>query len=402
MNLNISTQFLSNFQGNNLSKEVKGSKNEFIGFLEDIENISEESSIDYDLILNVLSNLKNFENLNLDKLDDLKNIENMNLEDINLENKNDIFSSIISNDLNNKNSNNELVFINDLTMNSSNNINDKLLNNIINVLQSEDINIMHNKNLDIKNLKDFVTNSLLNQGVNKEINSNENNDLKKPIQVEVLNEDKYSHLEISSLNSRNNILKEISLDDKNKDLNTLESILDAGENNSILFSNTKTVNIDVPNKEVANTQPVNTIRQEFIEEDIVKTVRYLKSNGIEEIKIKISPRELGDMTIKLIKNADETNVNITITKEDVFELVNKNINDIAKHLNELNIKFKDISIDIKSDNGNIFSDDLNQEFNKKEQQENNKKNKNKYSKNFNQIEDKIETAFEEESLNILI
>ena len=107
------------------------------------------------------------------------------------------------------------------------------------------------------------------------------------------------------------------------------------------------------------------------------------------------------MTIKLIKNHEETKVLITISKDDVFDMVNKKIGDITKHLNDLNINVKEVSVDIKSDNKNFFSDNLSQQFDKKNQQ--NKKKRTKYEDTeIENIEEIKENNRVEENIDILI
>lgn len=224
------------------------------------------------------------------------------------------------------------------------------------------------------------------------------------VKEELYKLESYDKFEISSLYNKKNILKNnMDSDPSNKDLKTLESILDKDDNNNFIVqsSNLHPTNLNIKKDISLKELPVNEIRKEFISEDIIKTVKYLKANNMEEINIKISPRELGDMTIKLVKNPEETKVLITISKDDVFELVHKNTHEIVKHLTDANIKVKEVVVDIKSNNDKFFSSNLNQEFSRKNQE--NKKRRNKYeSSSIEEIDTTKEDRIDEDNINILI
>ncbi|MCH1969991.1 hypothetical protein [Romboutsia hominis] len=108
------------------------------------------------------------------------------------------------------------------------------------------------------------------------------------------------------------------------------------------------------------------------------------------------------MTIKLVKHGEENSLSITVSKNNIFDLVNKNINDITKHLNDMNIKVKDVSININSENQNVFSDNLNQNFNNKNSQQERQKNNQRRISDI-MLEDINEISnIEEDNLNILV
>ena len=193
---------------------------------------------------------------------------------------------------------------------------------------------------------------------------------------------------------------------KNNDMDCLENILlssdDNNYTNSIVgfnkFNTAYNANINVDIE-----QPVSEIRQEFISDDIVKAVKYIKSNDMESLNVKFNPRDLGEISINISKNNEESNLLITIDNDNVFDFVNKNIEDIKNHLKDTNIDIKDVFITVKSDNENLFSDNLNRGFN---QESNFKQNKNNKFKKDNQeiIDDSTINDYnnDDENLNILI
>ena len=127
---------------------------------------------------------------------------------------------------------------------------------------------------------------------------------------------------------------------KNEDMDCLENILASDNNytNSIVGFN-KLSTVYNTNVNVEIEQPVSEIRQEFISDDIVKAVKYIKSNDMESLNVKFNPKDLGEISINISKNNEESNLLITVDDNNVFDFVNKNIEDIkyyiSKHKNPL-------------------------------------------------------------------
>lgn len=404
MNLNISMQIMNNFQGSANGSTSSSSKDQFEGLLNALKTNVEDSEltlntndntedVDYTLIQQLMNLLQQ-----IGQIDESGKFNLLDKDtDVNLDNlvdfiKNQNMDQLQSNDIDKLLE--SLVKSGEMKLTSPENLNEEVLNKIKEILNSKSSN---KGTLDNVKSNNNVLDSLNEE--NKVKNNSQNLDTKFDKSNDQKEQNSYDQLDIMTLNNKSNMIKTTESD---KDLNTLEDILGEKNNNQFMFSpgvhTTSTAN---ENTEGITNTPIKEIRQEFIGDDVVKTVRYLKANGLEEINIKISPRELGEMTIKLIKHAEETKVAITISKDDVFELVNKNVGDIVKHLNDLNIKVKEISVDIKNDNQKFFSDNLNQEFERKNHQNQKRRNKN-LNNGIENIEDSIENRLDEDNLNILI
>ena len=192
---------------------------------------------------------------------------------------------------------------------------------------------------------------------------------------------------------------------ENKDIDCLKNILSSDENNytnSIgVFNKFNTVYNANVNTYIE--QPVSEVRQEFISDDIVKAVKYIKSNDMESLNVKFNPRDLGEISINISKNNEESNLLITVDNDNVFDMVNENIQDIKNHLKDINIDVKDVVIAVKSNDENLFSDNFNRGFN---QERNFKQGKNNnYTKDDeDSIDDVIinEYSNNNDNLNILI
>lgn len=404
MNLNISMQIMNNFQGSANGSTSSSSKDQFEGLLNALKTNVEDSEltlntndntedVDYTLIQQLMNLLQQ-----IGQIDESGKFNLLDKDtDVNLDNlvdfiKNQNMDQLQSNDIDKLLE--SLVKSGEMKLTSPENLNEEVLNKIKEILNSKSSN---KGTLDNVKSNNNVLDSLNEE--NKVKNNSQNLDTKFDKSNDQKEQNSYDQLDIMTLNNKSNMIKTTESD---KDLNTLEDILGEKNNNQFMFSpGVQTTSTTNENTEGITNTPIKEIRQEFIGDDVVKTVRYLKANGLEEINIKISPRELGEMTIKLIKHAEETKVAITISKDDIFDLVNKNVGDIVKHLNDLNIKVKEVSVDIKNDNQKFFSDNLNQEFERKNHQNQKRRNKN-LNNGIENIEDSIENRLDEDNLNILI
>lgn len=251
-------------------------------------------------------------------------------------------------------------------------------------------------NLDKLSKKAGEENTKLAENINEQ-DENPKDGIKK-VDSEIKSLKSYEELNVATNINKNNLV-DVNQKDTRKDdgLSILENIADKnGTDLSIINNKTFT-------QELATSKnpPAVTIRASNIGDDFIKMVKYLKNNNIEEIKVNINPKELGDMTIKLLKDSEATKIFIHVGKEETFNMLNKNLNDINRHLTDLGIKAKDIVVEMKSNDQNFFSDNLSQEFSRKEEQKKQKRNSRSNRTTVNSIEDIDEEKIEETNLNIL-
>lgn len=407
MNLNISTNIMDYFQGNTNTVDGNCNKNEFSGLFEMMEeslvdidgeleiNIEDsEGNIDDELLQSILSSL-NISNLN-SELDNINSMSNKSEQDIN---------SLID-DLNNLDSDK---LIGNLL---SNNIQDEaqlskdIFNNLMQdiVVDDELLNLRQQPKAKNINSEENILSSSIEEATNiqsdevdKSIENQRNNI------IDVVNiEESYNQLEISSLSNKSSLFNNTKSELENDDLDTLEGILEEDSNNFISFNNIVTEAENNSSVVDIESAPIREVRQEVIGDDIVQTVRYLNENGLEEIKVKINPRELGEMTIKIMKSLEETKLSITITNEDIYDLVNKNVSEITKHLKSLDINVKEVFVDVKSNNEHFFSDNLNQEFDRNNKNNGNQKKNKPQNFETENVDSIDEIEIKNDNLNILI
>ena len=304
------------------------------------------------------------------------------------------------------------------SLNSKLNLNEvENTKNILDAIENLHTSSESNYSLELNNnnMKEIINNInyLINEGRNNSNKINESlNLLIDKIKNQIKDLDKssqedsmYENLDTVGILNQSKIDEYKSSKGTSNDIEYLENIVSADDNSYInsfvginefntLYRNS--TSNDIP-------QPVTEIRQEFITEDIIKSVKYMKNSDLEELNVKLNPRNLGEISIKLSKNKEHSNLLITVDDNNILDLVNKNIEDIKKHLNDTDINIKDIVINVKSENENLFSDNLNKEFNQDRRFNQNNSNKNK--KNNNQIIEELHNSEhnkDDDNLNILI
>ncbi|MEG2017011.1 MAG: flagellar hook-length control protein FliK [Clostridium sp.] len=162
--------------------------------------------------------------------------------------------------------------------------------------------------------------------------------------------------------------------------------------NRIAFSSS---NITETPKETA---PV-VVRNEFLGSDVLNVVKYISNNKIEELNVKITPRELGEVNIKLLKAEENNELIITLTNKNTYELIKENVADIEKHLASLDIKIKEVVVQVKNEVFSDMSGSFNEQFGKNSSGEGKKNN---FSKECSSLEEEQENQKDESNINLLV
>ena len=137
-----------------------------------------------------------------------------------------------------------------------------------------------------------------------------------------------------------------------KDMSILMEILDSDSNIDV----TNLINPDSSSFKSSINDTIKTniapesIRQSFIEADITQTIRYMRSASINELTLKVKPKELGEVVINLVKNNDISDVVITVEREELFDSIKKNLMVINRELKDLGLKINNVSIEMKPNN----------------------------------------------------
>lgn len=183
-----------------------------------------------------------------------------------------------------------------------------------------------------------------------------------------LNKDFDYKNEIVNLNNKvetktENISEESSEESFDKEGNSEEDVLKniLGDKEDNKFS--KAVNFmnqfnkisNVENLDVENVENI-VVNKETLNSDVIKAVKYMEVNDIKNLTVKINPKELGEMVIKITMENGKMKANITANNKEAFNLLNANLQDITDKLQKGTVKIENFSLNLYEDT-TFFSND---------------------------------------------
>lgn len=114
------------------------------------------------------------------------------------------------------------------------------------------------------------------------------------------------------------------------------------------------------------------INRATFNQDIIKAVKYMNTNDLKELSVKIAPGEMGEITIKLTMDQGNVKANISANTKDTYNLLNSNLKDLTNQLGSSEIKIHSLDISIYQEDTTFF----NQNNNQNQQQSNSKRSRN--------------------------
>ena len=121
---------------------------------------------------------------------------------------------------------------------------------------------------------------------------------------------------------------------------------------------------DVASSLISEVKPV-AVSRETVATDVVSNVKYMVKNQVEQLTVKIYPKELGEITIKIISEDGIMKADIKSTSKETYTLLNSNIEEIKKHLSNESLIIKEVNIGLYEDttyySGQGFSNEFNDE-----------------------------------------
>ncbi|NLK24352.1 MAG: flagellar hook-length control protein FliK, partial [Clostridiales bacterium] len=196
-----------------------------------------------------------------------------------------------------------------------------------------------NENEQVSNLSEASNND------NKEIFNNKmQNIISKNVENKEENIDVKNYTSSDSNNSSNNF-------EESKDEKILKSILNDKDlssttiNRNVTFAGTfNNVNALDGLKEAAKL-----VKAEHLAEDIIQSVKYMETNNIKELTVKINPRNLGELSIKVIQEDGVLKAQIKATTKEGYDLLSRNASIINKELSNQNLKIQNVNISLNND-----------------------------------------------------
>ena len=164
-----------------------------------------------------------------------------------------------------------------------------------------------------------------------------------------------------------NKIREYFREESLKELSSTEIVNVLSEKTLVLSNNTTSID----NTKIMQNQSFEFNPKTF-PEDLSSTLIYMKNNNINQLKIKLTPRELGDMVIDISKTNTDSVVKIIASNKDTLDIIKSNLSDIAKHLREINLISDNSTVSVDS-SSEFSSFDGFSESNTNKKQENSKK-----------------------------
>lgn len=175
-----------------------------------------------------------------------------------------------------------------------------------------------------------------------------------------------------------------SFDNEEKVLN---SILNDGEDNKVTTKFTL-MNNNISSRSIEKVDAPKVINRANMVEDIVKSVKYMNSNNIKELVVRINPKELGEVAIRVVQEDGIMKANLKASSKETYSILSQNLGDIKRYLGEQNIKIQQVDISLYEDTTYFKEEFQGQAFNQ-ERRENQSSNK-QMEVNMHLIEEEFE------------
>lgn len=227
----------------------------------------------------------------------------------------------------------------------------RLIDDIVDVLKSK----LNEGNI-TSNVAKLSSEAALNSKVvdksEKGINSNDlNSSIKNDASTESL-QDKLN-IDDDNTSSQDNKSFQKSDDSDEKSDDFLKKLLskDQSSNDSKISKVTTFINqfSNVNTNIEAVKGEVQVINKNNFAADIVKSVKYMQDNNIKELTVKINPKELGEVVIRLSMENNIMKANISAQNKETYTLLQSSLGDINSSLNNQNIKIQAFSVNIYND-----------------------------------------------------
>lgn len=195
----------------------------------------------------------------------------------------------------------------------------------------------------LKNIKSEMENILKEESDNNKLSVEPKINVDEPLVLEE---------EIDSSNLKENTSKEDKL---------LKGLLEdkeqsAGEkiNKAVNFmshlKNSTDIN-ELSSKEALGNLVIN---KNTMNADIIKSIKYMELNNVKDLTVKIMPKELGEVFIKLTMEGGIMKANIGATTKEAYNLLNSNMQLIEDKLQNSGIKVQELSLNIYNEDTTFF------------------------------------------------
>ncbi|WP_244834837.1 flagellar hook-length control protein FliK [Clostridium sp. BJN0001] len=209
--------------------------------------------------------------------------------------------------------------------------------------------ISENKNDNIKDkISDLLSKLTDNNSSKKDTVINLNNNEQALVNDDSKDQSFQSQSDMSKSNDKS------SSADSDSDSKVLKGILDDNKSDSI-FSKINQAAQKTQNVQTVVKTDGNIVNKVTIVDDIIKDVKFMSTTDLKELTVKINPKELGEITIKLIaQDNGAMKAEIKANTKDAYTLLNQNLFDIKDKLNGENIKINDVNVSLYQEDTTFY------------------------------------------------
>lgn len=253
---------------------------------------------------------------------------------------------------------------------SDNSEGNNLLQQLIEILSSDEAQNSLGSDVlkDMKELLQQLSASLTddsNENINKGITNiiskldemlqNSDEQGKDIISTEELFKQSNSNQDSSMENDDNNagMTDKKSNSKEDKFLNSLiEDKKDSVDNKINLFA-TRTQSVQAQNTEVRGLN----INKATFADDIIKDVKFMSTNNLKELTVKVNPGNLGEITIRLVQEDGLMKANLKANSKETTALLAQNLAEIKKEIGDQNIKISEVNIELYNEDTTFFKNE---------------------------------------------
>ena len=350
------------------------------------ENLMEQLSLIISLLPSIVEKLPN-ESINSEKV--VESINNTFIKETDF--VIDLGENLIVNDKNNlkdiKSILNEFVRV----------LDEDIMPNLDNQVLKEDLSKLENEievfnNILSSNIPNSDEKSVvgLKSIIKEKINVAESN---SNIVVDKEIEDEVTHIPVVEEEASDNgsEFSKKSFDNEEKVLN---SIINDGEDKKVTTKFTLMSN-NISSSNVEKVEVPKVINRGNMVEDIVKSVKYMTSNNIKELVVRINPKDLGEVAIRIVQEDGIMKANLKASSKETYSILSQNLGDIKRYLGEQNIKIQQVDISLYEDTTYFKEEFQGQAFNQ------DRREKQPFNKEIEVNSSLIEDEFEENEVDML-
>ncbi|QAT39953.1 hypothetical protein EQM05_06655 [Clostridium sp. JN-9] len=298
------------------------------------------------------------------------------------------------NDLNLKVSNDDL-------KNLSSRIESRIENNIVNIISKNVNNISTLNVTSSDSSKDIIKNYLIKL-LNTADTKNESTEA-VDVNTNLIQLNDKTQKENANLILNSSETKQQNTSDKSSKDEIFLSNLAGNDSKSSSTNFTRVTNLI---NQLTNTNSVNgtettqnanpVLNANNIQEDFIQTLKFMNTNELQQLTVKVVPKELGEVVINLTLQEGNFKANITAANKDAYNLLNANLQDINSKLQNENIKIQNLTLNVYNEDTTFFKDGSHNQ----KQHENNHKGSHVQNINIDEDQASLNSNLMEENNNV--